>query len=185
MTTENETEGQKALKVLLCGGLAGVVTWASIFPLDVIKTRVQTQSIPTHQEQRLLLESPQQKRVGRSGQHGAIEMAKDAYRVEGIRVFFRGLSVCSVRAFIVNAVQVRCNMDTAAGPSLKSLLVDRVRVDHASTKATMMYIYELYFETFPRCQNEHEVKRACLYSADLVSQDESRHSITRGSWHGI
>lgn len=93
--------------MLLCGGLAGVVTWASIFPLDVIKTRVQTQSLLNHQEQQLLLVSPQQRGVGIPGKRGAIEIAKDAYRVEGIRAFFRGLGVCSVRAFIVNAVQVR------------------------------------------------------------------------------
>lgn len=149
MTTENETQRQKALKVLLCGGLAGVVTWASIFPLDVIKTRVQTQSIANHQEQQLLLVSPQQKFLGGSGQRGAIEIAKDAYRVEGIRVFFRGLGVCSVRAFIVNAVQVRCYITIAAGPPLNKSLVDCVRVDYASTKATMMYIHVLE-DCYPR-----------------------------------
>ena len=114
MTSEHETERQNAVKVLLCGGLAGVVTWASIFPLDVIKTRVQTQSLAVHQEEQLLLVSSPQRRVGNSVQHGAIELARDAYRAEGIRVFFRGLGVCSVRAFLVNAVQVRCSMPVAA-----------------------------------------------------------------------
>lgn len=149
MTAENETERQKALKVLLCGGLAGVVTWASIFPLDVIKTRVQTQSIPNHQEQQLLSGSAQQKRVGNVMQRGAIEIAKDAYMVEGIRVFFRGLGVCSVRAFIVNAVQVRCSMKIDAELPLNSLVVDCVRVDHASTKAIMKYTLENHQPGFP------------------------------------
>ena len=36
---------------------------------------------------------------------GAIETARVAYQQEGLRVFFRGLGVCSLRAFIVNAVQ--------------------------------------------------------------------------------
>ena len=107
MTAENETERQKALKVLLCGGLAGVVTWASIFPLDVIKTRVQTQLLPNYQEQQLLLVTSPQREAGKAVKRGAIEIAKDAYRVEGIGVFFRGLGVCSIRAFIVNAAQVR------------------------------------------------------------------------------
>lgn len=71
---------------LLCGGLAGVVTWASIFPLDVVKTRVQTQ-----------------KGVGK--RLGAWEVGRRAFREEGWRVFFCGLGVCSVRAFVVNAVQ--------------------------------------------------------------------------------
>ncbi|KAJ2992152.1 hypothetical protein NUW58_g2264 [Xylaria curta] len=36
----------QASKVLLCGGIAGIVTWASVYPLDTIKTRVQSQSCP-------------------------------------------------------------------------------------------------------------------------------------------
>lgn len=41
--TGDESKGGEAMKVLLCGGIAGVVTWGSIFPLDMVKTRVQTQ----------------------------------------------------------------------------------------------------------------------------------------------
>ncbi|KAK3674532.1 hypothetical protein LTR78_005618 [Recurvomyces mirabilis] len=33
ISNEDDSHNQQALKVLLCGGLAGVVTWASIFPL--------------------------------------------------------------------------------------------------------------------------------------------------------
>lgn len=97
--------GSETAKVLLCGGLAGIVTWVSIFPLDVIKTRVQAQVLAPSTiavvtgENSPLLRSPAPKRLG------AIEIARDAYREAGLRVFFRGLAVCSVRAFIVNAVQ--------------------------------------------------------------------------------
>ncbi|CAG8972859.1 hypothetical protein HYALB_00001278 [Hymenoscyphus albidus] len=93
---------QEAAKVLLCGGLAGVVTWASIFPLDVIKTRLQTQAMGQSETSALLASTegvPPQRRLG------AIEVAKNAYRSEGANVFFRGLAVCSIRAFIVNAAQ--------------------------------------------------------------------------------
>ena len=44
------------------------------------------------------------------GSIGAYEIAKIAYREEGSAVFFRGLGVCSIRAFIVNAVQVCINL---------------------------------------------------------------------------
>jgi solute carrier family 25 carnitine/acylcarnitine transporter 20/29 len=92
------------MKVLLCGGLAGVITWASIFPLDVIKTRVQTQvlhPVPTQGgEQSALLQPNAQK-----PRMTSLEIAKQAYRTEGAGVFFRGLGICSVRAFVVNAVQ--------------------------------------------------------------------------------
>jgi solute carrier family 25 carnitine/acylcarnitine transporter 20/29 len=90
-----DSAGQEAAKVLLCGGLAGIVTWASVFPLDVIKTRVQTQVLGTG----VTLDGTQHRRLG------AMEIAKNAYKREGSHVFFRGLLVCSVRAFFVNAAQ--------------------------------------------------------------------------------
>lgn len=90
--------GGETAEVLLCGGLAGIVTWASIFPLDVIKTRVQTQVLNVGGERGPLL-------GGDKLRLGAWDVAKEAYREGGTRVFFRGLGVCSVRAFIVNAVQ--------------------------------------------------------------------------------
>lgn len=103
-TTPNDTDRETALKVLLCGGIAGIVTWASIFPLDVIKTRLQTQVLqPVHHntgEQRTLLQSDVNK-----SRLSSLEIASKAYRNEGAGVFFRGLGICSVRAFVVNAVQ--------------------------------------------------------------------------------
>ncbi|EAA30537.1 solute carrier family 25 protein [Neurospora crassa OR74A] len=105
----------EATRVLLCGGLAGIITWASIFPLDVIKTRVQTQGIlplplasgsgviETQGEQTALLDRTASQRKQRP--LGAWEVAKLTYREGGVKPFFRGLAVCSVRAFIVNAVQ--------------------------------------------------------------------------------
>ncbi|KAF5965279.1 ornithine transporter [Fusarium bulbicola] len=92
----------EAAKVLLCGGLAGVATWASIFPLDVVKTRVQAQTLGGQAETTPLLRPNVASQTKRAG---AIQVAREAYREGGSRVFFRGLTVCSVRAFIVNAVQ--------------------------------------------------------------------------------
>ena len=92
--------GIEATKTLLSGGLAGVVTWASVFPLDVIKTRVQTQVLGMGENAALLRSSE-----GDQRRLGAVEIARNAYRNEGAGVFFRGLGVCSARAFIVNAVQ--------------------------------------------------------------------------------
>ena len=91
------------MKVLMCGGLAGVVSWTSIFPLDMIKTRVQTQVLhapATDRERSGLLQPETQKK-----RMSSIEIARQAYRTEGAGVFVRGLGICSVRAFIVNAVQ--------------------------------------------------------------------------------
>ncbi|KAL2751913.1 hypothetical protein ACRALDRAFT_1066367 [Sodiomyces alcalophilus JCM 7366] len=101
---------QEAAKVLLCGGLAGIATWVSIFPLDVIKTRVQTQAFdggraPGSSSPLLGRGGGSSAGLSGGGKLGAMEMARAAYREGGMSVFFRGLTVCSVRAFIVNAVQ--------------------------------------------------------------------------------
>ncbi|KAK3391634.1 mitochondrial carrier domain-containing protein [Sordaria brevicollis] len=107
----NGVLNSEAARVLLCGGLAGIVTWASIFPLDVIKTRVQTQGILSSStaaavgEQTALLDGTTMTTTRKPRPLGAWEVAKLTYRQEGVRPFFRGLTVCSVRAFIVNAVQ--------------------------------------------------------------------------------
>jgi solute carrier family 25 carnitine/acylcarnitine transporter 20/29 len=117
-SSEQDTAPMAGAKVLLAGGLAGIVTWASIFPLDVIKTRVQTQpfsaaempsprtSRSTTPERQSLLNSERVRRPNEGFRRkGAIEIARLAYQNEGATVFFRGLGICSVRAFVVNAVQ--------------------------------------------------------------------------------
>ncbi|OHE98521.1 hypothetical protein CORC01_06142 [Colletotrichum orchidophilum] len=96
---------EEAAKVLLCGGLAGIVTWVSIFPLDVIKTRVQTQAFQPPSAERSPLLAAQGSSQQPAKRAGAMQVAREAYREGGMRVFFRGLTVCSVRAFVVNAVQ--------------------------------------------------------------------------------
>lgn len=91
----------ETVDVLLCGGLAGIVTWASIFPLDVVKTRVQTQVVGAEGAPLLGVDAGE----GKGRRLGAWKVAREAYAEGGARVFFRGLGVCSVRAFVVNAVQ--------------------------------------------------------------------------------
>lgn len=89
----------EAPKILFCGGIAGIVTWASVFPLDMVKTRVQTQPWDPAPEASALLPGRRQKRAG------ALQITRQVFRQEGVSPFFRGLTVCSARAFIVNAVQ--------------------------------------------------------------------------------
>ncbi|KAK1753530.1 putative mitochondrial carrier protein [Echria macrotheca] len=105
--------GSSTAEILLCGGIAGIVTWASIFPLDVIKTRVQTRdlvlgSVAAAQggtEREGLLPPPTTRKQKMGGGGGAWEVARMTWAEGGIRPFFKGLGVCSLRAFVVNAVQ--------------------------------------------------------------------------------
>lgn len=68
--------------VLLSGGLAGAMSWTIIYPVDVIKTNIQTGQ----------------------GSAGILATAASLKRKHGWGVFTRGLGVTVVRAFPVNAV---------------------------------------------------------------------------------
>ncbi len=84
--------------VLVSGGIAGIVTWTSIYPLDVIKTRIQAEGWKDGQVQRSDF-------LTRS----LSAMARRIFKSEGTRAFYRGLFICGVRAFFVNAIQVFFN----------------------------------------------------------------------------
>ncbi|GAM24247.1 hypothetical protein SAMD00019534_074220 [Acytostelium subglobosum LB1] len=66
------------------GGCAGMSYWASIYPIDVIKTKIQTQPEPAIYK-------------------GVIDCARQLYRTEGIGVFFRGFYPTILRAFPTSA----------------------------------------------------------------------------------
>jgi solute carrier family 25 carnitine/acylcarnitine transporter 20/29 len=69
---------------------------------DVIKTRLQTYDLhhrATPDTQPLLNQPQPQTRPS------SLSIARSAYQTEGAAVFFRGIGICSARAFIVNAVQ--------------------------------------------------------------------------------
>ncbi|KAG6018073.1 hypothetical protein E4U54_004612 [Claviceps lovelessii] len=106
--TEKEGQAMRhdVLKVLLCGGFAGVVTWASVFPLDTVKTRLQVQHSGLPSETSTL--TRRLKTVhGHAAAHslGSLGTARVLFRGGGLSIFFRGLTVCSIRAFVVNAAQ--------------------------------------------------------------------------------
>lgn len=71
---------------ILAGGMAGIAYWFTQFPMDVIKTRIQADSI----------ENPRYRNV--------VHCARLIVREEGVKSLFRGLSPCLVRAFPANAV---------------------------------------------------------------------------------
>jgi solute carrier family 25 carnitine/acylcarnitine transporter 20/29 len=72
-----------AAVALTAGSVAGLTMWAILFPLDVIKTRLQTQ---------------------RTGGGSALAACRAILRQDGWRGFFRGYTVCLARAVPANAV---------------------------------------------------------------------------------
>lgn len=75
-----------AAEHLVAGGVAGALAWACIYPIDVVKTRVQAQ------------DSSAGRRKGLLGCSRAI------WREAGVKGFTRGLGSCLARAFALNSV---------------------------------------------------------------------------------
>lgn len=82
----NSTDASASV-MLLAGGVAGTVSWASAYPIDVVKSSIQT--LP-HDAR------PQERRM--------VYQAKKIYQRHGHQAFFRGLGTTMFRAFPVNAV---------------------------------------------------------------------------------
>ncbi|PWN88659.1 putative YMC1-protein of the mitochondrial carrier family [Acaromyces ingoldii] len=86
-----ETGKQRAdlpsVMAMLFGASAGVALWLSAYPLDVIKSRMQTDAI-----------SPSERRY-----KGFLDCASDIYRSAGPRGFVKGLAPTLVRAPFANA----------------------------------------------------------------------------------
>ena len=70
---------------VISGGMAGVVSWATIIPCDVVKSLIQSDITHTRYS-------------------GIFDCVFQTYRAQGVRGFFTGLTACSIRAFPVNAI---------------------------------------------------------------------------------
>ena len=70
------------------GGLAGVLCWLSVLPSDVVKSRMQADSL-----------DPAARRY-----RGMLDCARQSYSREGAGVFFRGAVAMSARALPVNGI---------------------------------------------------------------------------------
>ncbi|KAH6565057.1 hypothetical protein BASA50_009947 [Batrachochytrium salamandrivorans] len=77
---------EPSARLLFAGGMAGVVGWLSTYPVDVVKTRLQ---------------SIEEAKTGKY--RNLINGFRVIAREEGIRVFFSGLGATAIRAFPTNA----------------------------------------------------------------------------------
>jgi len=99
------------LVLLFAGGLAGVVGWVATFPLDVVKTRIQSSqpifvsALPLLEPEPLTisnLPAPAMKDI--NPYRSISSTIINSYHTEGLKVFFRGLSPTLIRAIPVNMV---------------------------------------------------------------------------------
>nr|XP_044993637.1 solute carrier family 25 member 45 isoform X2 [Jaculus jaculus]XP_044993643.1 solute carrier family 25 member 45 isoform X2 [Jaculus jaculus] len=72
--------------VLVAGGFAGIASWITATPFDVVKSRMQMDGVKKKEYK------------------GMLDCMVSSFRQEGVGVFFRGLTINTARAFPVNAV---------------------------------------------------------------------------------
>uniref|UniRef100_A0A3Q3JH62 Uncharacterized protein n=1 Tax=Monopterus albus TaxID=43700 RepID=A0A3Q3JH62_MONAL len=73
-------------KLLFAGGMSGIASWLSTYPVDVIKSRLQADGVG-----------------GVSQYNGIMDCVRQSLQKEGWRAFTRGLTSTLLRAFPVNA----------------------------------------------------------------------------------
>lgn len=86
MLDNNTDNAEPSLKMLFAGGVAGVICWIVTYPLDVIKTRLQ---------------SVEQEKTGKY--KGTLDCFRQVIKTEGYSSLTKGLGATCVRAFPTNA----------------------------------------------------------------------------------
>ncbi|KAM4748736.1 solute carrier family 25 member 48 [Rhinophrynus dorsalis] len=84
LTSDHHT-APNAFCVWLAGGIAGAISWGTATPMDVVKSRLQADGVYTNKYK------------------GVTDCISQSYQNEGVKVFFRGITVNAVRGFPMSA----------------------------------------------------------------------------------
>lgn len=83
-------------RLFLSGGIAGIFYWLPIYPIDVVKSHIQIDSV--HPEKRIY--------------KGFFDCAKQLYKAQGMGVFFKAFVPCLIRSFPANAACFICYQES-------------------------------------------------------------------------
>ena len=70
------------------GAVSGITLWLNIYPIDVVKSKLQTDALPSQGTRRY---------------RGAIDCFQQTLQTEGVRGFIKGLLPTMIRAPVANA----------------------------------------------------------------------------------
>jgi solute carrier family 25 (mitochondrial carnitine/acylcarnitine transporter), member 20/29 len=80
------TEALGAADLMLAGGCGGTAFWLAVFPIDVVKSKLQVQ------------------RHGHEQYHGILDCVRKVHAQEGLAGLYRGFVPCLLRSFPANSV---------------------------------------------------------------------------------
>uniref|UniRef100_A0A8C6CXT2 Solute carrier family 25 member 48 n=1 Tax=Moschus moschiferus TaxID=68415 RepID=A0A8C6CXT2_MOSMO len=83
--TPEACAGPSPCAVWLAGGMAGAISWGTATPMDVMKSRLQADGVYVNKYR------------------GVLDCIFQSYQKEGLKVFFRGITVNAVRGFPMSA----------------------------------------------------------------------------------
>ncbi|XP_025779722.1 solute carrier family 25 member 48 [Puma concolor] len=83
--TPEACTGPSLCAVWLAGGMAGAISWGTATPMDVVKSRLQADGVYLNKYK------------------GVLDCISQSYQKEGLKVFFRGITVNAVRGFPMSA----------------------------------------------------------------------------------
>ena len=105
---QHAVDALPALKTLLAGGVAGCAFWGFTYPIDVVKSTVQsdntvTVAAPASRTGGAMDAAAESGSAGGRRYAGALDAARKIYRAQGARGFLQGFWPCILRAFPANA----------------------------------------------------------------------------------
>ena len=85
---------------MVCGAISGMACWIPVYPIDVVKTRIQnTKGRPSASEKSVSATDG-----GDERRRSSLHVATVMYKSEGIGAFFNGLGILLLRAAVSNGV---------------------------------------------------------------------------------
>lgn len=87
LQTHNNIKCSQFVASILAGGVAGSLSWAIVYPIDLIKSRIQALPLDCNKNERSIM-----------------QIGKTILQESGWKALYRGFGITVVRAFPVNAV---------------------------------------------------------------------------------
>ena len=97
----------KILSIVLGGGFAGMATWLSHFPLDLVANKMMAEVVLSHPSEATKATTPSAAATTTTTHYqkkGMVAQFRSIYQQQGWKGYFRGIGPCLLRAFPVNAV---------------------------------------------------------------------------------
>ena len=94
LQSHNKIKFSPFLASILAGGFAGSFSWAIVYPIDLIKSRIQALPLDCSKNERSI-----------------VHIGKAIIKEDGWKALYRGFGITVIRAFPVNAVILTCHSE--------------------------------------------------------------------------